>query len=156
MIISTELDNQLGEVKRELKKIGEIYSTSDLLETCDSIEAIREQLFSVEQYNLAHLLIDRVALFFDHVNHYGVRSLIRDLKSSDSRTKSITTENDEIIRMKIPAIIKHWNGRKLIITPENSDKKRPLHCCRANLCHLSDVINCQFFLISHISYSTVL
>ncbi len=123
----TDTSNALEEVKRELKNIGEIYSTDNLFETCDSIEAIWEQLFPAERYNLAHLLIDRVTLFSDHilidVNHYGIRSLIRDLKSSGSGTESIPTENNEIIRLKIPAIIKHWNGRKLIITPEDSDEK---------------------------------
>ncbi|MDD5597285.1 MAG: hypothetical protein PHV82_05035 [Victivallaceae bacterium] len=117
----TELANVLDEVKRELESIGEIYSTDNLAETCGSIEAIWEELFPAERYNLAHILIDRITLFSDHIlvdiKHHGLKSLIKDLQSGDD-IKAFPYGDGEIIRLNIPVLVKRWNGRKLIIAPD--------------------------------------
>ena len=117
----TELANALDEVKRELESIGEIYSTDNLAETCGSIETIWEELFPAERYNLAHILIDRITLFADHIlmdiKHHGLKSLIKDLQSDDG-IKASPTESNEIIRLNIPVLVKRWNGRKLIVAPD--------------------------------------
>ena len=117
----TELANALDEVKRELENIGEIYSTDNLAETCGSIEAIWEGLFPAERYNLAHILIDKITLFSDHIlmdiKHHGLKSLIKDLQSGDD-IKAFPYGDGEIIRLNIPVVVKRWNGRKLIVAPK--------------------------------------
>lgn len=117
----TILDNELTAVKTELKKLGEVYSTHELLETCDSIEAIWNELFPAERYNLAHQLIDKITLYSDHIlmdiKHHGLKSLVTELRS-DKNLEVYQPQNTDIIQLNIPILIKRWNGRKLIITPE--------------------------------------
>ena len=111
----TELANSLDEVQRELENIGEIYSTDNLAETCGSIETIWEELFPAERYNLAHILIDKITLFADHIlmdiKHHGLKSLIGELKT-DQDIKVYQPENSETIHLNIPVLVKRWNGRK--------------------------------------------
>ena len=125
----TELANVLDEVKRELESIGEIYSTDNLAETCGSIETIWEELFPAERYNLAHILIDRITLFSDHIlmdiKHHGLKSLIKDLHSGDD-VKAFPSENGEIIRLNIPVLVKRWNGRKLIVAPDGKKNEEEI------------------------------
>ncbi|MDD5699096.1 MAG: hypothetical protein PHH77_10815 [Victivallaceae bacterium] len=125
----TELANAVDEVKRELEGIGEIYSTDNLAETCGSIEAIWEELFPAERYKLAHQLIDKITLFADHivmdVKHYGLKSLIGELKT-DQDVKVYQPENCEIIQLNIQVLVKRWNGRKLIITPDEKESEPEL------------------------------
>ncbi|MDD5598865.1 MAG: zinc ribbon domain-containing protein [Victivallaceae bacterium] len=122
----TELANALDEVKRELESIGEIYSTDNLAETCGSIESVWEELFPAERYKLAHLLIDRITLYKDRIimdiKHYGLKSLIRDLKSEPEFTATVP-EGKDTIQLTIPMLVKRWNGRKLIVAPEERKYK---------------------------------
>ena len=124
----TILDNELTEVKNELENLGEVYSTHELLKTCDSIEAIWEELFPAERYNLAHQLIDKITLYTDHIlmdiKHHGLKSLITELRS-DKNIEVYQPENNEIIQLNIPILIKRWNGRKLIISPEDANNPVP-------------------------------
>jgi site-specific DNA recombinase len=124
----TILDNELLEVKNDLKNLGEVYSTHDLLETCDSIEAIWEELFPAERYNLARQIIDKITLYTDHIlmdiKHHGLKSLITELRS-DKNIEVYQPENTEIIQLNIPILIKRWNGRKLIITSDNKNNPEP-------------------------------
>ncbi|MDD5598585.1 MAG: zinc ribbon domain-containing protein, partial [Victivallaceae bacterium] len=124
----TELANALDEVKRELESIGEIYSTDNLAETCGSIEAVWEELFPVERYKLAHLLIDRITLYKDriimNIKHHGLKSLIRDLKSEPEIT-AVAPIGQDTIQLTIPMLVKRWNGRKLIITPGEPENDEP-------------------------------
>jgi site-specific DNA recombinase len=125
----TELANSLDEVKRELESIGEIYSTDNLAETCGSIKDIWEELFPAERYKLAHQLIDKITLYTDHlvmdVKHHGLKSLIGELKT-DQDIEVYQPENSEIIQLKIPVLVKRWNGRKLIVTPGEKESEQEL------------------------------
>ena len=120
----TVINNELTEVKNKLKNLGEVYSTHELLETCDSIEAIWKELFPAERYNLAHQLIDKITLYTDHIlmdiKHHGLKSLITELRT-DKNIEVYQPENTDIIQLNIPILIKRWNGRKLIISPEDAD-----------------------------------
>ena len=115
-----KLNQELDEVKSELNSLKEIYSTRDLAETCSSIEAVWEELFPVERYKLAHLLIDRITLYKDRIvmdiKHHGLKSMIRDLKS-DPEITAVTPVGQDTIQLTIPTLVKRWNGRKLIIAP---------------------------------------
>ncbi|MDD5697167.1 MAG: Gfo/Idh/MocA family oxidoreductase [Victivallaceae bacterium] len=124
----TELANALDEVKRELESIGEIYSTDNLAEACGSIEAVWEELFPVERYKLAHLLIDRITLYKDRIimdiKHHGLKSLIRDLKSEPEFTATVP-EGKGTIQLTIPMLVKRWNGRKIILAPGETETVEP-------------------------------
>ena len=117
----TELNQELDGVKSELDSLKKIYSTRDLTETCGSIEAVWDELFPVERYKLAHLLIDRITLYKDqiimNIKHHGLKSLIRDLKSESEFTATVPEVKDTI-QLTIPTLVKRWNGRKLIIAPD--------------------------------------
>ncbi|MDD5729303.1 MAG: hypothetical protein PHV59_12140, partial [Victivallales bacterium] len=120
----TELANALDEVKHELESIGEIYSTDNLAEACGSIEAVWEELFPVERYKLAHLLIDRITLYKDKIvmdiKHHGLKSLIGELKT-DQDVEVHQPENSEIIQLNIPVLVKRWNRRKIILAPGETE-----------------------------------
>jgi hypothetical protein len=124
----TIIDNELTTVKTELKNLGEVYSTHELLETCDSIEAIWKELFPVERYSLTHQLINKITLYTDHIlmdiKHHGLKSLITELRS-DKNLEVYQPQNTEIIQLNIPILIKRWNGRKLIISPEDTNNPVP-------------------------------
>ncbi|MFA7184742.1 MAG: recombinase family protein [Victivallales bacterium] len=124
----TELANTLDGVKRELESIGEIYSTDNLAEACGSIEAVWEELFPVERYKLAHLLIDRITLYKERIimeiKHHGLKSLIRDLKSEPEFT-AVVPEGKDTIQLTIPMLVKRWNGRKIILAPGETEKVEP-------------------------------
>ncbi|MDD5697880.1 MAG: recombinase family protein [Victivallaceae bacterium] len=128
----TELDNALDEVKRELESIGEIYSTDNLAEACGSIESVWEELFPVERYKLAHLLIDRITLYKDRIimdiKHHGLKSLIRDLKSEPEFTATVP-EGKDTIQLTIPMLVKRWNGRKLIVAPDEGNNEVEISEC---------------------------
>ena len=115
-----KFDNEFTEVKNGQENLGEVYSTHELLETCDLIEAIWNELC----YNLAHQLIDKITLYTDHIlmdiKHHGLKSLIRELRS-DKNMEVYQPQNNGIIQLNIPILIKRWNGRKLIITPEDEN-----------------------------------
>ena len=90
----------------------------------NSIEAIWEELFPAERYNLAHQVIDKITLYEDHlvmdVKHHGLKSLIRELKTGNDVTVSVSEDKD-IISLTVPVLVKRWNGRKLIIVPGDED-----------------------------------
>jgi len=114
----------MTELQNELQSLGEVYSTGDLAETCDSIEAIWEKLFPAERYKLAHQVIDKITLYEDRlvmdVKHHGLKSLIRELKSGDDVTVSASADTD-FITLTVPVLVKRWNGRKLIVVPGDED-----------------------------------
>jgi len=122
----TELANAVDGVKRELEGIGEIYSTDNLAETCDSIETIWKELFPAERYKLAHQLIDKITLYTDHIvmdiKHHGLKSLIGELKT-DQDVEVYQPENGEIIQLNIPVLVKRWNGRKIILAPGEKESE---------------------------------
>ena len=124
----TTIENELTTVKTELKNLGEVYSTHELLETCNSIEDIWNELFPAERYNLAHQLIDKITLYTDHIlmdiKHHGLKSLITELRN-DKNLEVYQSQNTEIIQLNIPILIKRWNGRKLIISPEDANNPTP-------------------------------
>ena len=90
----TELNQELDDEKSEINALRDVFSTQDLDSTCGSIEAIWEELFPTERYNLVHLLIDKITLFPDSivmdVKHNGIKSLIRDLKSDSNGTVAVS------------------------------------------------------------------
>ena len=122
----SELNNELSRIKNELKSLGDVYSTRDLVDTCDSIEAIWDELFPAERYNLAHQLIDKITLYTDHlimdIKHHGLKSLISELKT-DKNIEVYQPENSEIIQLNVPVLVKRWNGRKLIVAPGEGKKE---------------------------------
>ena len=115
--------------KTELKKLSEVYSTHELLKTCGLIEDIWNELFPAERYSLAHQLIDKITLYTDHIlidiKHHGLKSLITELKN-DKGIEVYQPENNEIIQLNIPVLVKRWNGRKLIITPGEKESEQEL------------------------------
>ena len=120
----SELTRQMTELQNELQSLGKAYSTGALAATCDSIEAIWEELFPAERYKLAHQVIDKITLYEDRlvmdVKHHGLKSLIRELKTGNDVTVSAVA-NSDIITLTIPVLVKRWNGRKLIIVPGDED-----------------------------------
>jgi hypothetical protein len=123
----SDLEDQLNVVKNELATLGEIYSAHELTDACGSIEQIWEALFPAERYKLAHQIIDKITLYNDHIvmdiKHNGLKSLIGELKADQDISVS-QPEDSELIRLDIPVLVKRWNGRKLIITP-NEDIAEP-------------------------------
>jgi site-specific DNA recombinase len=123
-----KLNQELDGVKSELNSLKEIYSTRDLAETCSSIEAVWEELFPVERYKLAHLLINKITLYKDRIvmdiKHHGLKSMIRDLKSEPEIT-AVTPVGQDTIQLTIPMLVKRWNGRKLIMMPDELENDEP-------------------------------
>jgi site-specific DNA recombinase len=123
-----KLNQELDGVKSELDSLKEVYSTCDLAKTCSSVESIWEELFPVERYKLAHLLIERITLYKDkivmNIKHHGLKSLIRDLKSEPECTAAAPVAPDTI-QLTIPALVKRYNGRKLIIAPGEPENDEP-------------------------------
>ena len=123
----SDLEDQVNAVKNELASLGEIYSAHELTDACGSIERIWEALFPAERYKLAHQIIDKITLYNDHIvmdiKHNGLKSLIGELKADQDISVS-QPEDSELIRLDIPVLVKRWNGRKLIITP-NEDSAEP-------------------------------
>ena len=119
-----EQTRQMAELQNELHSLGDIYSVSDLAETCDSIEAIWDELFPAERYNLAHQVIDKISLYEDRlvmdIKHHGLKSLIRELKTGNDVTVSASADTD-VITLMVPVLVKRWNGRKLIVVPGDED-----------------------------------
>jgi hypothetical protein len=52
------------------------------------------------------------------IKHHGLKSLITELRS-DKNIEVYQPGNTDVIQLNIPILIKRWNGRKLIITPDN-------------------------------------
>lgn len=81
-------------------------------------------MFPVERYWLAHQVIDKITLYEDRlvmdVKHHDLKSLIRELKTGNDVTVSVS-EDQNIISLTIPVLVKRWNGRKLIIVPGDED-----------------------------------
>jgi len=123
----SELNQELEAVKSEIHSLRDVFSTQDLASTCGSIEAIWEELFPAERYNLVHLLIDKITLFTDsivmHVKHNGIKSLIRDLKSGQDDVK--VSSSKDTVQLTIPMMVKRWNGRKIILAPGGVDASEP-------------------------------
>ena len=123
----TELNQELDGVKSEINALRDVFSTQDLASTCGSIEAIWEELFLAERYNLVHLLIDKITLFTDSivmdVKHNGIKSLIRDLKSDQDDVK--VSSGKDTVQLTIPMMVKRWNGRKIILAPGGNDAVEP-------------------------------
>ena len=67
-------------------------------------------------------MISKITLYTKHIlmdiKHHGLKSLITELRS-DKNLEVYQPQNTEIIQLNIPILIKRWNGRKLIITPDN-------------------------------------
>ena len=123
----TELNQELDGVKSEINSLRDVFSTQDLASTCGSIEAIWEELFPAERYNLVHLLIGKITLFTDsivmNIKHHGIKSLIRDLKSGQD---DITVSSGKgTVQLTIPMMVKRWNGRKIILAPGGIDAIEP-------------------------------
>jgi len=120
----SELTRQMTELQIELQALGEVYSTGDLATTCDSIEAIWEELFPAERYKLAHQVIEKITLYEDRlvmdVKHHGLKSLIRELKTGNDITVSSSADTD-VITLTVPVLVKRWNGRKLIVVPDDEN-----------------------------------
>jgi len=53
-------------------------------------------------------------------NFNGLKSLIRELKTNNDVTVSMSEDKD-IINLTIPALVKCWNGRKMIIVPGDDE-----------------------------------
>ena len=122
-----EFSQELEAVKSEINALRDVFSTQDLASTCGSIEAIWNELFPAERYNLVHLLIDKITLFTDSIvmdiKHHGIKSLIRDLKSGQDDVK--VSSGQDTIQLTIPMMVKRWNGRKIILAPGGADASEP-------------------------------
>ena len=125
-----ETEDKLARLKKQTGELGREQSVHDLLNTCDSIGAIWEELFPVERYRLVHLLFARIRIFNDHmimdVITDGLKSLIRELGTDESVTVSNPEDSDgKIVRLTIPLIIRRRHGRKVVLSPEEANQAIP-------------------------------
>ena len=125
-----ETEDRLARLKSQTEELGREQSVHDLLNTCDSIGAIWEELFPVERYRLVHLLFARIRIFSDHmimdVKTDGLKSLIRELGTDESATVSNPENGDgEIVRLTIPLVIRRRHGRKVVLSPEEANQAIP-------------------------------
>jgi site-specific DNA recombinase len=121
----TALTQALDEVENELKELGKSFSPRELADACGSIEDIWEELFPAERYKLAHLLIDRITLYTNHlvmdIKTYGLKSLIKELKTDESFTVSRAKKSDKgLVQVSVPLIIRRRHGRKTILAPDET------------------------------------
>lgn len=122
-----ETEDRLAQLKKQTEKLGREQSVHDLLNTCDSIGAIWEELFPVERYRLVHLLFAQIRIFNDHmvmdVKTDGLKSLIRELETDESITVSKPEDGDgKIVQLTIPLVIRRRHGRKVILSPEDANQ----------------------------------
>ena len=125
-----ETEDRLVRLKSQTEELGREQSVHDLLNTCDSIGAIWEELFPVERYRLVHLLFARIKIFNDHmvmdVKTDGLKSLIRELGTDESVTVSNPENGDgKIVRLTIPLIMRRRHGRKVVLSPEDANQSIP-------------------------------
>ena len=125
-----ETEDKLARLKKQTGELGREQSVHDLLNTCDSIGAIWEELFPVERYRLVHLLFARIRIFSDHmimdVKTDGLKSLIRELGTDESVTVSNPEDGDgKIVRLTIPLIMRRRHGRKVVLSPEDANQAIP-------------------------------
>ena len=73
-------------------------------------------------------MIDKITLYEDRlimdIKHHGLKSLIRELKTGNDITVSVSDDKD-IISLTIPVLVKRWNGRKIILAPGGIDAIEP-------------------------------
>jgi len=124
-----EIEAQITQIKEQAKELIPETALKNLLKTCDSIEAIWEELFPVERYRLAHLLFDRIQIFTDHlvldVKTDGLKSLVKELGTDESITVAKSEEgNGQIVRLTVPLVIRRRHGRKVVLGPENADQAK--------------------------------
>jgi regulator of replication initiation timing len=140
-----KIETEFNENKNRIDAIkDDAIGNNYICEAFNSIDILWDELFPVERYRLAHLLIKKVTIFRDNMRielkTSGIDSLVWEIsdiigKSSKCDAPKRNTENvravkpaiqpDGNIILNVPIKIKHKNGRKLIIAPQALDGKIP-------------------------------
>lgn len=121
----TAVAQNLDAAERELKELGKSFSPRELMDACGSIETIWEELFPAERYKLAHILIDKITLYTDHlvmdIKTYGLKSLIKELNAGESVKVSGKNKSDKgLVQLTVPLVIRRRHGRKTILAPDET------------------------------------
>jgi site-specific DNA recombinase len=121
----TAVAQNLDAAERELKELGKNFSPRELMDACGSIETIWEELFPAERYKLAHILIDKITLYTDHlvmdIKTYGLKSLIKELNAGESVKVSGKNKSDKgLVQLTVPLVIRRRHGRKTILAPDET------------------------------------
>ena len=119
-----KVENELAEIKIKLQDARFEFTNKDVIEACDSIEAVWQELFPAERYRLANLLISKITVFADRmlidIKTNGLKSLVNELKKDDSTSVFVPDDstNGDLIRLETPMVIRRMHGRKIIILPD--------------------------------------
>ncbi len=113
----TTLEIQL----RDLQASG--IASRDISKACESVGAIWEELFPAERYHLAHLLIDKIIITKEtmqmNLKTHGMASLVRELQVGNPNVCLTPDIGNHTVALKVPVIVKHKRGRKVILAPES-------------------------------------
>ena len=84
------VENEIAELEKTLSAISECrVSNRDITDSFESLDALWEELFPVERYRLARLLIEKIEVTRKslkmEIKTHGVRSLVKELQSGNPK-----------------------------------------------------------------------
>ncbi len=98
-------------------------TSRDISKACESVGAIWEELFPAERYHLAHLLIDKIIITREtmqmNIKTHGMASLVKELQAGNPNVCLSPDSGNHSVALKIPLIVKHKRGRKVILAPDS-------------------------------------
>ena len=116
------IEKEIAELETELKMHKDCeLSRKDISDAFESLEGLWEELFPVERYRLAHLLIEKIAITRNsmkvEIKTHGVKSLVMEIQAGNP--EAFPDPECQTLMLEIPIKIKHKHGRKVIIAPES-------------------------------------
>ncbi|OGV49488.1 MAG: hypothetical protein A2X49_00915 [Lentisphaerae bacterium GWF2_52_8] len=123
--------SELSEIESKLECLGsgEI-SNREISDAFDSIDKLWEELFPIERYRLAHLLIEKITVYKDRMRMelktYGMASLVKELQAENAEMEIFPSTTDLVVSLEIPLMLKRKHGRKVLIAPEMDKTESPV------------------------------
>ncbi len=119
-----QVDDELTALEIQFRDLQASGITSrDISKACESVGVIWEELFPTERYHLAHLLIDKIVITREtmqmNIKTHGMASLVRELQAGNPNKSLILDIGNHTVTLKVPLIIKHKRGRKVILAPDS-------------------------------------
>jgi site-specific DNA recombinase len=119
-----QVDDELTALEIQLRELQASGITSrDISKTCESVSEIWDELFPAECYHLAHLLIDKIIITKEtmqmNIKTHGMASLVKELQAGNPDKALIPDIGNYTVALKVPVIVKHKRGRKVILAPDS-------------------------------------
>lgn len=118
------VETEIAELEKTLSAIRECrISNRDITDAFESTDALWEELFPLERYRLARLLIERIEVTRKtlkmEIKTHGVTALVKELQSGNPENFRAKGQDAQTVSIEIPVTIKYKKGRKVIIAPDS-------------------------------------